>query len=700
VALSKGNLASGLVGNFYNVVKVQGVVPTVISSDSSIVQVDSIISFNWTTNSPISGVTTDSFIVVWTGVLQAPQTGRFNLYFEADDGIRVYFAGELIVDSWAIENVRTIEVSNLLLDSSITYDFRLEYFEQDGSAQVQAAWESPSLGINLTVIPASAFFHEERCDCTGTGFVGTYCTVNSNDCSSNPCGNNGLCVDGLNTFTCFCYPGYTGQTCNTASTTVCKNGGRQRTDTSILSGLLGSYFNLGTGQAVANPVPIGDSSLRSAEAVNFVSYDSVTTPGLTTTSFMTSWQGSLSPPNSGVFSFVVTTNGGFRLTVGGQVLLTNWFDESDSYQVDGIYLDYTVEHAILLEYFKTSDNSSISLQWMSSSLSLSLQAIPLAYLSYSEPCDCTQTGFTGSTCTTNENDCITYPCLNGGTCVDGFESSTCVCPAGYTGSLCDTEDTATCSNNGVARSVTKVAGLKGVYRRISPNPPPTTAYGPPVVMVDTDIQTVGFINYTSGAQWPSGVPSSSFMATWQGFLVPSLTGYYDITVAATDGCRVYLGGVAIHDQWHLMTQSSYTYSSVFLDASENYNFTVEFFNYNGSPQIVVSWASTSLGIAKTPIPATNFFHYESCDCTGTGYVGDQCTISIFPSLPLSTNVPTMHICSLDINECYTLSCDKGFCVDYVKYPLCHCPNGFLGVTCSRKKPLHSALFFFSFLFFS
>ena len=132
------NLVAGLAGNYFNVVKQQGIAPTVIPSESSARRIDSTISFNWTTASPMPGVHQDSFIVVWTGVIKTPQTARFNLYFTADDGIRVYFAGEKIIDSWLIQNVRTVQMTNLLLDSSISYDFRVEYFEQDGSAQVKA----------------------------------------------------------------------------------------------------------------------------------------------------------------------------------------------------------------------------------------------------------------------------------------------------------------------------------------------------------------------------------------------------------------------------------------------------------------------------------------------------------------------------------------------------------------------------------
>ena len=37
----------------------------------------------------------------------------------------------------------------------------------------------------------------------------------------------------------------------------------------------------------------------------------------------------------------------------------------------------------------------------------------------------------------DSDDCIPNLCLNGGTCVDGWQSFTCLCPNGYYGNLCE-----------------------------------------------------------------------------------------------------------------------------------------------------------------------------------------------------------------------------------------------------------------------
>jgi hypothetical protein len=34
------------------------------------------------------------------------------------------------------------------------------------------------------------------------------------DCADTPCLNGGICIDGINSYTCICAPGFTGQTCD------------------------------------------------------------------------------------------------------------------------------------------------------------------------------------------------------------------------------------------------------------------------------------------------------------------------------------------------------------------------------------------------------------------------------------------------------------------------------------------------------
>ncbi|KAM7154824.1 cubilin-like [Molossus nigricans] len=52
-------------------------------------------------------------------------------------------------------------------------------------------------------------------------------------------------------------------------------------------------------------------------------------------------------------------------------------------------------------------------------------------------CNC-DSGWAGINCTENINECLSSPCLNGGTCVDGINAFSCECTRFWTGPLCQT----------------------------------------------------------------------------------------------------------------------------------------------------------------------------------------------------------------------------------------------------------------------
>lgn len=49
-------------------------------------------------------------------------------------------------------------------------------------------------------------------------------------------------------------------------------------------------------------------------------------------------------------------------------------------------------------------------------------------------------GFTGSYCEHDINECDSRPCLHGGTCQDSYGTYKCTCPLGYTGLNCQVRE--------------------------------------------------------------------------------------------------------------------------------------------------------------------------------------------------------------------------------------------------------------------
>ena len=66
------------------------------------------------------------------------------------------------------------------------------------------------------------------CQCV-PGYNGTFCDININECSPDPCLNDGTCSDGIDSYNCSCITGFTGTDCETnideCSSNPCQNGG-------------------------------------------------------------------------------------------------------------------------------------------------------------------------------------------------------------------------------------------------------------------------------------------------------------------------------------------------------------------------------------------------------------------------------------------------------------------------------------------
>ena len=62
--------------------------------------------------------------------------------------------------------------------------------------------------VDVVINSTSTF----RCECGG-GFTGDTCEVDIDDCDPNPCFNGGLCIDGVDSLTCNCSSGFIGNRC-------------------------------------------------------------------------------------------------------------------------------------------------------------------------------------------------------------------------------------------------------------------------------------------------------------------------------------------------------------------------------------------------------------------------------------------------------------------------------------------------------
>ena len=128
---------------------------------------DAQVNFNWVRNSPGYPVIEDHFTAEWTGFIKPDFSEQFSFSAAADDGMRLYIDGKLVLDQWETvaegtdsEAMREAKVSSasgkVRMEKGKFYPIKVEYREDVQNASISLSWESKSLGKE--VIPQKNLF--------------------------------------------------------------------------------------------------------------------------------------------------------------------------------------------------------------------------------------------------------------------------------------------------------------------------------------------------------------------------------------------------------------------------------------------------------------------------------------------------------------------------------------------------------------
>jgi hypothetical protein len=116
---------------------------------------DATVNFDWGTGSPDPLVPADQFSVRWSGWVQAPSSGPYSFFVTADDGLRLWIDGKLVIDFWIIQEA-TERTGTAFLQANHRHDIRLEYFENEVLASCKLAWSGP--GVAKAIIPSDHLY--------------------------------------------------------------------------------------------------------------------------------------------------------------------------------------------------------------------------------------------------------------------------------------------------------------------------------------------------------------------------------------------------------------------------------------------------------------------------------------------------------------------------------------------------------------
>jgi len=123
---------------------------TNLAGDAALVRNDRAIDFRWEEGAPAAGINADRFSVRWRRVLPFAK-GTYRFFAYADDGVRVWIAGDQVLDKWSDFQAVVHQFDLALAEQS--YEIIVEYYEGGGLAEVHFWWE---LLPDITATPTSS----------------------------------------------------------------------------------------------------------------------------------------------------------------------------------------------------------------------------------------------------------------------------------------------------------------------------------------------------------------------------------------------------------------------------------------------------------------------------------------------------------------------------------------------------------------
>jgi hypothetical protein len=368
---------TGLVGEYFNDPNNGSHFVTLVRG-----RLDPTVNFDWATTAPAAGVSVDNFSVRWTGQVQAPVSGNYTFTTSADDGVRLWVGGQLLIDNWVDQAVTTRTSVPVALAAGSRYDVRMEYYEHGGLATARLLWAYP--GQAQVVIPQSQLYAPpNRAPAANAGTDKTIAlpatasltgTATDDGLPSPPgaLSTTWSRVSGPGTVT-FSSPATLNSTASfsTAGTyvlrlTVSDSLLVSTDDVTIvvtsasLNGLTGQYFN-----DPGNGTHFGTLVLTRVDAtVNFSWASGSPAAGVGVDNFSARWTGRVEAPVTGSYHFSTVSDDGIRLWVNGQLVINNWTDHAPTTNTSAaIALTAGVRYTITLEFYERGGGATARLQW-------------------------------------------------------------------------------------------------------------------------------------------------------------------------------------------------------------------------------------------------------------------------------------------------------------------------------------------------
>ncbi|WP_165234136.1 glycoside hydrolase family 3 protein [Aquisphaera insulae] len=107
-------------------------------------RIDKDVNIVWNIYNPIADVPLTNSSVRWTGVLVAPEAGRYQIGAAGDGRFRVWIDGKPVLDRWTGQGFGSA-AEGIALEAGKPYPLRVELTHQGNSASLQLSWKTPAV---------------------------------------------------------------------------------------------------------------------------------------------------------------------------------------------------------------------------------------------------------------------------------------------------------------------------------------------------------------------------------------------------------------------------------------------------------------------------------------------------------------------------------------------------------------------------
>ena len=136
-AAQPAEAGTGLLGIYFNTVDLSGW--------GSMMRVDPTINFDWGLASPDpSLIQPETFSVRWRGFVAPRFSETYTFYTTADDGIRLWIGGLLVIDDFSDHSARERSGIPWRLTAGRQYSIKVDYYNNRRRGVAKLAWSSPS----------------------------------------------------------------------------------------------------------------------------------------------------------------------------------------------------------------------------------------------------------------------------------------------------------------------------------------------------------------------------------------------------------------------------------------------------------------------------------------------------------------------------------------------------------------------------